>query len=63
MEHFNVTILQLREIFANVSVQLQRGFTHREKLASSSIHGVENPDSLFVLEETSQVQGLHTFIR
>ena len=49
----------------------QRGFRVREKLASNAIYNHTNgkggkltlPDSLMVLPSTSQIRGLHTFIR
>ncbi|XP_045766378.1 uridine-cytidine kinase-like 1 isoform X1 [Maniola jurtina] len=50
-------------IVQHVHKQLQlRGFKVREKLAIAHI-GQPVPDSLFVLKDTPQVQGLHTFIR
>ncbi|CAH0730068.1 unnamed protein product, partial [Brenthis ino] len=50
-------------IVQHVHKQLQlRGFKVREKLAIAHI-GQPLPDSLFVLKDTPQVQGLHTFIR
>ncbi|XP_063893093.1 uridine-cytidine kinase-like 1 isoform X1 [Helicoverpa armigera] len=50
-------------IVQHVHKQLQlRGFKVREKLAIAHI-GQPVPDSLYVLKETPQVQGLHTFIR
>lgn len=42
---------------------LQRGFKLRKELAHSATNGSKTPDSLYVLEQTPQVQGLHTFIR
>ncbi|XP_033736949.1 uridine-cytidine kinase-like 1 isoform X1 [Pecten maximus] len=51
-------------IVMHVHTQLQkRGFKLRSKLALSANNGTKMPDSLFVLEKTPQVQGLHTFIR
>ncbi|KAG7295896.1 Uridine-cytidine kinase-like 1-variant 2 [Plutella xylostella] len=50
-------------IVQHVHKQLQlRGFKVREKLAVAHV-GQPVPDSLFVLKETPQVKGLHTFIR
>ncbi|XP_046968816.1 uridine-cytidine kinase-like 1 isoform X1 [Vanessa cardui] len=50
-------------IVQHVHKQLQlRGFKVREKLAVAHI-GQPLPDSLYVLKDTPQVQGLHTFIR
>ncbi|XP_052758910.1 uridine-cytidine kinase-like 1 isoform X1 [Galleria mellonella] len=50
-------------IVQHVHKQLQlRGFKVREKLAMAHV-GQPVPDSLYVLEDTPQVQGLHTFIR
>ncbi|XP_050351715.1 uridine-cytidine kinase-like 1 isoform X2 [Nymphalis io] len=50
-------------IVQHVHKQLQlRGFKVREKLAIAHI-GQPLPDSLYVLKDTPQVQGLHTFIR
>ncbi|XP_049874217.1 uridine-cytidine kinase-like 1 isoform X2 [Pectinophora gossypiella] len=50
-------------IVQHVHKQLQlRGFKVREKLAVAHI-GQPVPDSLYVLKDTPQVQGLHTFIR
>lgn len=50
-------------IVQHVHKQLQlRGFKVREKLAVAHV-GQPVPDSLYVLENTPQVQGLHTFIR
>ncbi|XP_052685835.1 uridine-cytidine kinase-like 1 isoform X2 [Crassostrea angulata] len=40
-----------------------RGFKLRKELAHSATNGSKTPDSLYVLEQTPQVQGLHTFIR
>lgn len=57
----NKVAIQL--IVQHVHKQLQlRGFKVREKLAIGHI-GQPVPDSLFVLKETPQVDGLHTFIR
>ncbi|XP_021350989.1 uridine-cytidine kinase-like 1 isoform X3 [Mizuhopecten yessoensis] len=51
-------------IVMHVHTQLQkRGFKLRSKLALSANNGTKMPDSLYVLEKTPQVQGLHTFIR
>ncbi|XP_048758602.2 uridine-cytidine kinase-like 1 isoform X2 [Ostrea edulis] len=51
-------------IVLHVHTQLQkRGFKLRKELAHSAMNGTKTPDSLYVLEQTSQVQGLHTFIR
>ncbi|XP_041987817.1 uridine-cytidine kinase-like 1 isoform X2 [Aricia agestis] len=50
-------------IVQHVHKQLQlRGFKVREKLAVAH-SGQPVPDSLYVLKDTPQVQGLHTFIR
>ncbi|XP_045450850.1 uridine-cytidine kinase-like 1 [Melitaea cinxia] len=50
-------------IVQHVHKQLSlRGFKVREKLAVAHI-GQPLPDSLYVLKNTPQVQGLHTFIR
>ncbi|KAJ2943529.1 hypothetical protein O0L34_g16638 [Tuta absoluta] len=50
-------------IVQHVHKQLQlRGFKVREKLAIAHV-GQPVPDSLYVLKNTPQVQGLHTFIR
>ncbi|CAG4963084.1 unnamed protein product [Colias eurytheme] len=50
-------------IVQHVHKQLQlRGFKVREKLAIAHV-GQPVPDSLYVLKDTPQVQGLHTFIR
>ncbi|XP_053606995.1 uridine-cytidine kinase-like 1 isoform X2 [Plodia interpunctella] len=50
-------------IVQHVHKQLQlRGFKVREKLAVAHV-GQPVPDSLYVLQHTPQVQGLHTFIR
>ncbi|CAH2090736.1 unnamed protein product [Euphydryas editha] len=50
-------------IVQHVHKQLRlRGFKVREKLAVAHI-GQPLPDSLYVLKNTPQVQGLHTFIR
>lgn len=46
-----------------ISVPLfQRGFKLREKLAHSYI-GQPLPSSLYLLPDTPQIKGLHTFIR
>lgn len=51
-------------IVLHVHTQLQkRGFKLRKELAHSATNGSKTPDSLYVLEQTPQVQGLHTFIR
>ncbi|KAJ8305889.1 hypothetical protein KUTeg_016434 [Tegillarca granosa] len=51
-------------IVMHVHTQLQkRGFKLRTKLANSCQNGQNKPDTLHVLEQTPQVQGLHTFIR
>jgi len=59
-------------IVQHVQTQMdQRGFRVREKLASNAIQNHTNgkngkptlPDSLRVLPATSQIRGLHTFIR
>jgi len=59
-------------IVQHVQTQMdQRGFRVREKLASNAIYNHTNgkggkltlPDSLMVLPSTSQIRGLHTFIR
>nr|XP_022316959.1 uridine-cytidine kinase-like 1 isoform X2 [Crassostrea virginica] len=51
-------------IVLHVHTQLQkRGFKLRKELAHSATNGTKTPDSLYVLEQTPQVQGLHTFIR
>ncbi|XP_041357149.1 uridine-cytidine kinase-like 1 [Gigantopelta aegis] len=42
---------------------LKRGYKLRSKLAQVTMNGDAMPNSLYVLESTSQVQGLHTFIR
>ncbi|KAI8425914.1 hypothetical protein MSG28_004921 [Choristoneura fumiferana] len=50
-------------IVQHVHKQLQlRGFKVREKLAVAHV-GQPVPDSLYLLKDTPQVQGLHTFIR
>ncbi|KAJ0178062.1 hypothetical protein K1T71_005885 [Dendrolimus kikuchii] len=57
----NKVAIQL--IVQHVHKQLQlRGFKVREKLAIAHV-GQPVPDSLYVLKDTPQVQGLHTFIR
>ncbi|KAL5017456.1 hypothetical protein ScPMuIL_007045 [Solemya velum] len=53
-----------RLIVLHVHNQLQkRGFKLRSKLASSALNGQPRPDSLYVLETTPQIKGIHTFIR
>jgi uridine kinase len=50
-------------IVQHVHTQLQlRGFKLREKLAHSYI-GQPLPDSLYLLPDTPQIKGLHTFVR
>jgi len=50
-------------IVTHVHQQLsKRGFQHRSQLGSAHV-GQPRPDSLYVLESTRQVRGLHTFIR
>lgn len=51
-------------VVMHVHGQLQkRGFKLRSVLAHSANNGCKKPDTLFVLEQTPQVQGLHTFVR
>lgn len=51
-------------IVRHVHTQLvKRGFQFRTQLANQGNNGHPHPDSLFVLEQTPQVKGLHTFIR
>ncbi|ESO95887.1 hypothetical protein LOTGIDRAFT_175054 [Lottia gigantea] len=51
-------------IVMHVHTQLQnRGFKLRSKLANAACNGEPTPSSLYVLEQTSQIKGLHTFIR
>lgn len=57
----NKVAIQL--IVQHVHTQLQlRGFKLRERLAHSYI-GQPKPDSLYLLPNTPQIKGLHTFIR
>lgn len=58
----NYVAIQLIVQHINTLLQL-RGFKLRELLAHSSIHDQPRPNSLFLLPETPQVKGLHTFIR
>ncbi|CAC5423826.1 unnamed protein product [Mytilus coruscus] len=58
----NIVAIQL--VVLHVHGQLQkRGFKLRSKLAHSADNGCKKPDTLFVLEQTPQIQGLHTFVR
>ncbi|XP_043591584.1 uridine-cytidine kinase-like 1 isoform X2 [Bombus pyrosoma] len=57
----NVIIFEGILTFYNVDV-LKRGFKLREKLAHSYI-GQPLPSSLYLLPDTPQIKGLHTFIR
>ncbi|XP_013404707.1 uridine-cytidine kinase-like 1 [Lingula anatina] len=56
--------IALNLIVTHVHNQLQqRGFMFRSKLANAQYEGQPLPSTLYVLENTSQVKGLHTFIR
>ncbi|CAO1423612.1 unnamed protein product [Diamesa serratosioi] len=56
--------IAIQLIVQHVCSQLQlRGFKLRETLANSLTHNQPMPDSLFLLPETPQIKGLHTFIR
>ncbi|XP_071149133.1 uridine-cytidine kinase-like 1 isoform X1 [Mytilus edulis] len=58
----NLVAIQL--VVLHVHGQLQkRGFKLRSKLAHSADNGCKKPDTLKVLEQTPQIQGLHTFVR
>jgi uridine kinase len=58
----NIIAIQL--IVQHVNTQLQlRGFKVRETLAHSEMQDLPMPSSLFLLPETPQIKGLHTFIR
>lgn len=51
-------------IVRHVHTQLKkRGFCLRQIMASAGNNGHPPPSSLYVLESTSQVKGIHTFIR
>ncbi|KAK6188111.1 hypothetical protein SNE40_004362 [Patella caerulea] len=51
-------------IVLHVHTQLQnRGFKLRSKLANAGCNGEPMPTSLYVLQQTAQILGLHTFIR
>jgi len=42
---------------------LKRGFCLRQSLANAGNNGHPPPSSLYVIETTRQVSGIHTFIR